>query len=100
MKNGTRNILAAAFGIATLFAATTASAHDNDRGEHRGHGWGHEKHWRGDYYDRDMVRERVFIRQPPPVVYERQVYYDAPYYAYPRNPGIVIGIPPIVIPLR
>jgi hypothetical protein len=41
-----------------------------------------------------MVRERVIIHRPPPVIYERHAYYD--------RPAIVIGvdIPPLVVPLR
>ena len=33
-------------------------------------------------------------------VYVPQPVYPAPAYAYSRDPAVVIGIPPLVIPLR
>lgn len=98
MEKGIRAALAATLGILAMAVSTGAMAHD--RGKHfghRGHGWGHYKHHGHHHYHyprHEVVRERIFIRQPPPMVYEQHVHYG--------RPAIVIGvdIPPLVVRLR
>lgn len=102
MKTSIRAALTAVLGALALAASSGALAHE--RGRHdvpRGHAWGHYKHQyqhrypeRPHYHRQGMVRERVIIHRPPPVIYERHAYYD--------RPAIVIGvdIPPLVVPLR
>lgn len=101
MSKFTRTLLAAVFGAVAMSVTAGASAHGGDHREYRGHGWGHHKHWQHRHHHPGLIRERIIIRQPPPVYYEPRVYYDAPPYYQRHNPAIVIGvdIPPVVIPL-
>lgn len=95
MKDRIRIALAAAFGVLAVAASTGALAHDRGRHDgHRGHGWGHHKQVHHSHRNYVMVRERVVVHAPPPVIYERRAYYG--------SPAIVIGVnlPPLVIPLR
>ncbi|MCB1915144.1 MAG: hypothetical protein KDG52_05445 [Rhodocyclaceae bacterium] len=119
MRQSIRSLLGAALAASMLFAAGTASAdrghHDRDHGRHewreraydrdhdRGHRhWRHRKH-KNEYrhrhhrhahdHHRDVVRERVIVRERP--IYRH--YESRPIYA---EPGLVIGVnlPPLVIP--
>lgn len=110
MKTGIRAALAVVLGALALAVSTGALAHE--RGRHdvpRGHAWGHYKHYYKHYYKHhyrhhypdhhhylhhQVIRERVIVHQPPPVIYEQRAYYD--------RPAIVIGvdIPSLVVPLR
>ena len=95
MKSRIRAALAAALGVIALAASTGAYAHDRGKHEgHRGHGWGHYKHAHHVHRHHEVIRERVVIHEPPPVIYERRGYYGLP--------AIVIGvdIPPLVFSLR
>lgn len=93
-----RTILVATLGTVALTVATAASAHDDHdrwRWEPRGpeYYWPHPHHHHRHYYP-EIVREPIFVREAPPVVYGRPAYY--------HSPAIVIGVdvPPLVIPLR
>lgn len=97
MKTRIRITLTAVLGALALAASTGALAHDRGRHDgHRGHGWGHVRHHYAHhhYHRHQVIRERVIVRQPPPVYYERRAYY--------AQPAIVIGVdlPPLVVPLR
>lgn len=94
MSKLVRTMLAAAIGAVVLSASTGALAHDRERHDgYRGYGKGHYKHHH-DRHRHEVIRQRVVIHEPPPVVYERRAYYGPP--------AIVIGfdIPPLVVPLR
>lgn len=93
-------LTACLIALGTLSVSLPASA---DRGEHRGH----HKHWeRHDHRHRHHDEYRYYrpYRAPvavmPAPVYVPQPMYPAPAYAYSRDPAVVIGIPPLVIPLR
>jgi hypothetical protein len=76
-------------------SAPAAFAHEGyERREYRGHEDYYWHHYRHHSYYPEVVRERIVLREPPPVFYPRPAYY--------RYPAVVIGvdIPPLVIPLR
>jgi hypothetical protein len=103
----TRHLIAAAL-IASLGLglSLSASAHGGEyRGEGRGRGEWQERHYRHHHHGWERGGPSYYRPAPvyaaPPVVYERPVIYSQPpVYAYPRQPSVVIGFPPLVIPLR
>jgi hypothetical protein len=102
MKNLVRNAVLGAAAIATVATtslASTSSAHAGDdvAGALLG---GFVAGALIGSIARPVYAAPVYAA-PPPVVYERPVIYSQPpVYAYPSRPSVVIGIPPLVIPLR
>ena len=96
MSKRIRSILAGIMGVAMLSVSSGAFAHDRGRhGGHPGHGWGHyQHHHHHDHHRYRVVRERVVIHPPPPVIYAQRAYYGPP--------AIVIGVdlPPLLLRLR
>ena len=96
MSKRIRSILAGIMGVAMLSVSSGAFAHDRGRhGGHPGHGWGHyQHHHHHDHHRYRVVRERVVIHPPPPVIYAQRAYYGPP--------AIVIGVdlPPLLVRLR
>lgn len=92
-------LTAGLIALGSLSVSLPASA---DRGEHRGHYKHWERHEHHRHYD-DYRRYRPYrppVAVMPAPVYVPQPVYPAPAYAYSRDPAVVIGIPPLVIPLR
>lgn len=100
MRNIRQLITAGLLASLGLGLSLSASAHGGDRDYHprnggygeRHHGWKHHGHHHGHNYRHYRA---------PRVVYQPTPYYaPPPAYAYTPQPSVVIGIPPLVIPLR
>lgn len=108
MNRIAKPLLFLSLAVSLTALSSTASAHE--RGHDNGRGWGHSRHdhFRGHHDDRRYDRDErygyssYYGHRRPYVV--REVVYAPPpvprYYGYSRDPAIVIGLPPIVIPLR
>lgn len=82
--------------------AGPASAHDHDgrwdrRGPDRHERWEHRHR---DYHPAYRVYRAPPVIYAPPLVYGPPRYYGPPPVYYDSRPTVVIGLPPLVIPLR
>ncbi|HRH74560.1 hypothetical protein [Zoogloea sp.] len=96
--NNIRQLITAGLLVSLgLGLSSGASAHGGGRDHHPRHGYG-ERHHGWKHYGPPPAPHYY---RAPRVVYQPIPYYaPPPRYAYTPQPSVVIGIPPLVIPLR
>lgn len=97
MNKTIRGALAAIIGVVALAGSASAFARDHGRHDgHRGHAWGYSGHQYFHHHrsQKVVIRERVIVHQPPPMIYEQRVYYPQPAFV------IAVDIPPFAVQLR
>ena len=100
MRKHTPILLAGLIGIAAMTAPFSASARDhgpywNPPAQSWNHHKHHDRHW-----DRPFPRGPVYFHGAPAYYgYRGYSGYFVPttYYRYPREPSVIIQLPPIII---
>lgn len=86
-----KKLILAAAGLAL---AAPVFAHDGGRDWDRGHGWGHERHFRHFHPGPVFVRPRPVVVMPPP-----RVFYAPPAPVVYAPPPVVYGPAPVYAPV-